>query len=656
MTVPWKTDERAAKLDLIWPRVRWQWVCKRLNVIRRMSAEEQAHLLRDHKNEGVYEDVEIELRAAMDELIGIVSFLELGWMSKWDVPQSIPSSFVTLCKELLLSNAGLVYTVRHYPVQLPTLALYRLETGRPAFEANGAKEGAALVFEMQRPRVVQYLNDPDTWEFLYFLDDFEYTDYSFKDLMSDLSDPEKVAASFRKSGTILVRSEKLSTIQRSAIRGAWSFISYCAETSKSLQRSDISHSGILASAYWHFFSYWVDSLRENKSLFNKAIRDLGRAVNTRQHRMNAEPAFSEMAWKSWLDDVRTNLRFLYGSRKNFSAPILAKATELRKEYKWLRPEDSKGPRAGKTPRSINSRRATRARGSADNLMVEREVFKSVPKLPTRSQISKEIGARIEAYSSAREGRLNLVAHGDSWFDYPISNPDYPNYSHTDIIVWLQEELIKPRPHIANIAHYGDATDDILSKRKVADLVRALQARKADAILLSGGGNDFIVKKFDKYIVDASSVGRDPDKAIASEYQGALDRIVQRYQFFKTICDTHAPGVPIFFHSYDFARPTGVGVLGCALGPWLFPVLKARGWMAQPKGSDLSRGSYILRLMLQQFDERLRTFAEQFPNVTALKTQGIIKQPGMWDNETHLKPEGFREIAKVFAGALAPLLA
>src|SRR5713226_2867270 len=47
--------------------------------------------------------------------------------------------------------------------------------------------------------------------------------------------------------------------------------------------------------------------------------------------------------------------------------------------------------------------------------------------------------------------LNVLAEGDSWFDYPLSR---------DTIGWVRAGGT-PRPEILNLAHHGDAATEIL---------------------------------------------------------------------------------------------------------------------------------------------------------------------------------------------------
>jgi|SRR5271155_2728570 len=89
---------------------------------------------------------------------------------------------------------------------------------------------------------------------------------------------------------------------------------------------------------------------------------------------------------------------------------------------------------------------------------------SVDLLAHRAAVEAELQQRIVAHQRLLVSQgflvnrdparpLNLLADGDSWFDYPLSG-DLPIPS--DVIVQLGA-LVSPRLFILNLAHHGDAT-------------------------------------------------------------------------------------------------------------------------------------------------------------------------------------------------------
>lgn len=126
--------------------------------------------------------------------------------------------------------------------------------------------------------------------------------------------------------------------------------------------------------------------------------------------------------------------------------------------------------------------------------------------------------------------LAILAHGDSWFDYPLSGNDL-SLGNTDIIAQLSV-LGNVPPMILNIAHFGDATTKEMSLPKRDRIVRALQdpsnwlpRGKPDAILFSGGGDDIAGSQFCIFLDYNMGTGGGLDPA---RFQDALDGVKASY--------------------------------------------------------------------------------------------------------------------------------
>ena len=185
--------------------------------------------------------------------------------------------------------------------------------------------------------------------------------------------------------------------------------------------------------------------------------------------------------------------------------------------------------------------------------------------------------------------LNLLANGDSWFDYPLGGT-LPG-ERTDVIAQLST-LAKIKPTILNLSHYGDATTKSLGCARQMRMMQALtdpSLGKFDAILISGGGDDIVGDQLVLWLRPFSTVG-DPSQAIEIDgFRSILEVIESSYRRLFELRDMVAPGTPIFGHGYDYALPTGIGV--CGLGPWLKSSLDYRSW------TDFTVGALIVRNLL-----------------------------------------------------------
>jgi hypothetical protein len=265
-----------------------------------------------------------------------------------------------------------------------------------------------------------------------------------------------------------------------------------------------------------------------------------------------------------------------------------------------------------------------------------------------------IAANQQAHYLARlfpqAGALNLLAEGDSWFDYPIHAP--PPQTQSDILAQIPLRAAPGlAPTILKLADLGDVTSQMLGvaqRRRMREMLTSAQHGPFDAILFSGGGNDLCGDQFRLWLNDAGEVGNVVSRAINRAALGhALALVRIAYEDLIRLRDAVAPGVPIFVHGYDKGRPTGVGV--CGVGPWLRPSLEDRGWVRSD--AEIGRGAAIVEDMLALFDALLDELAVPANNVVKVPTLGALTAPGQWDNELHPTYNGFTVIADRFVAAL-----
>jgi hypothetical protein len=238
--------------------------------------------------------------------------------------------------------------------------------------------------------------------------------------------------------------------------------------------------------------------------------------------------------------------------------------------------------------------------------------------------------------------LVMLAHGDSWFDYPLSG-NTPIFDTSDIIHYLKL-LGNPPPIIHNISHHGDATTDEMSWPKQQRLINALEDPAnwlnnigPDAILFSGGGNDIAGDQFCVFLDYNTGAGGGLNR---TRFDEALGMVEASYSDLIAFRDRFAPNIPIFAHCYDFALPNGVPTF-CA-GPWLKPSLDFCGW-------NYMEGKTIVHDALADFRARLITL-QGGNNFTVVETQGLLSDSD-WANELHPYPSGFVTMARQFVATL-----
>src|SRR5438874_9160571 len=159
--------------------------------------------------------------------------------------------------------------------------------------------------------------------------------------------------------------------------------------------------------------------------------------------------------------------------------------------------------------------------------------KIVPQQELRAAMDDEIAARTRAHqqklcryktavatrkalrAAAPPEPLVMLAHGDSWFDYPLDGNGL-SLRNTDIVMQLMT-MGNVNPDILNISQWGDAATAEMSWPKQQRMINALQdpanwlaSGKPDAILFSGGGNDIAGDQFCIFVDYAVASPDGPD--------------------------------------------------------------------------------------------------------------------------------------------------
>ena len=251
---------------------------------------------------------------------------------------------------------------------------------------------------------------------------------------------------------------------------------------------------------------------------------------------------------------------------------------------------------------------------------------------------------LAAAAPAPSDPLVMLAHGDSWFDYPLDGNSL-SLGSTDVIAQL-ESMGNINPVIQNVSHYGDATTEEMSWPKQERMIQSLQdpanwlnGKGPDAILFSGGGNDIAGNQFCIFL-DYATPGS--SGLNATRFNESLGMVQASYLDLFAFRDKYAPGVPIFGHCYDFPIPNGTHPV-CA-GPWLQPSLTFSGW-------NVTQGTSIVHQALVDFRAMQMQLASNPANQFVLvNTQGVLS-PADWANELHPYPGGFQKIAQQFVTSL-----
>lgn len=307
--------------------------------------------------------------------------------------------------------------------------------------------------------------------------------------------------------------------------------------------------------------------------------------------------------------------------------------------------------AARRRRSLSHRRVVQQRSrdyAATMALLKRHGVKGLPTEPPapaarpRGSRGKARDTLAPAGGTGSTGPLQVLAEGDSWFDYPV-----PLFGG-GVIPRLEKRLGLP---ILNLAKAGDETRFMLGvaqRLKLADLLRSGSPAGGawDVLLFSGGGNDIVDNPLALWLKDYDPALSPAEQLHGPRFAAALTLVRAAYEDLIALRDAHSPGTHLVFHCYDFALPDGRGI--CNMGPWLKPAFDLRGF------PDQASAWAVVREMLGQFAAMLAKLGRQ-SGVTVVNAQGTLAPvKAAWHNELHPAKDGFNQMADIFASTLRTL--
>ena len=281
-----------------------------------------------------------------------------------------------------------------------------------------------------------------------------------------------------------------------------------------------------------------------------------------------------------------------------------------------------------------------------NLERRREIQRRIRDYTAVMTIMKERGVRKPTRKAQQRAKaasfvpLQVMAEGDSWFDYP----GFPISG--GIIPRLEKRLGVP---ILNLAQAGDEVRFMLGveqRKLLAEHLRGgCPARGPwDVLLFSGGGNDIVdnpmalwIKEWNKNIPPSEHIDQARFSSVLSVVRAAYEDLIE-------LRNKLSPDTFLVFHAYDFAIPDGRGI--CSDGPWLRPTFELRNFPA-----NTNDAFWVVQAMLKQFAAML-TQLTNYPKVTFIRSQATLEpQPSWWHNELHPSRDGFNKFADMFHSEL-----
>jgi len=233
---------------------------------------------------------------------------------------------------------------------------------------------------------------------------------------------------------------------------------------------------------------------------------------------------------------------------------------------------------------------------------------------------------------------SILAIGDSWFWYPLPGGSLINQLG---------KLVAGKGHyIYAIGNNGaEAFDYVQGKyRKSVKSALKLHGRDLSAVFISGGGNDFagfndlrpMLKPDCTGIADAKACFR------TGNSEGSLNWLMTKTEenyrsLVGQIFASTTPATEIYMHNYDYAHPTGKGLLGNN-SKWLKSALDDAG-VAPGIQHD------CIKYLIDRFTKVIQTVASVDPGRLLVVDSTNTLKKSDWANELHPKPSGFKKIAR-----------
>jgi hypothetical protein len=260
----------------------------------------------------------------------------------------------------------------------------------------------------------------------------------------------------------------------------------------------------------------------------------------------------------------------------------------------------------------------------------------MPKPVTRVQEVRPKQAVFAASIKQFPKRLVIVTEGDSWFSYPL------NANLADYVEMMSDFSM------LRLEHNGDEAREILAagSEQLKKLKYYLKNYPVELLLLSAGGNDLVAGELGKLLAKKVAGASWQSAVKLDTLTTVLDDIVAAYSRLLDARDALRPNCVIVAHSYCYFAPTGRKATGpfglLKAGPWMRPVLIARGINADTEGREFAR------YLVDELHARLRALAAARPRFHVVDMRAALPVDDVhWADEIHPSGTGFRRLAEDF---------
>ena len=258
----------------------------------------------------------------------------------------------------------------------------------------------------------------------------------------------------------------------------------------------------------------------------------------------------------------------------------------------------------------------------------------MPKPANRVSDARPRQAVFAASIRQHPKRLVMLTEGDSWFSYPL------NANIADYIEMMSDFSL------LRLEHNGDEAREILGQgsEQLKKLKYYLKNYPVEAVLMSAGGNDLVSRELGRMLKPKAAGATWQSAVQLAALTTVLDDIVAGYTRLLDARDSLRPDCVVVAHSYCYFQPTGrkaTGPFGLGkAGPWMRPVLTARGIDPDTEGRD------VARYLVDELHARLNALSAIRPRFKVVDMRAALPVDTLhWADEIHPSGTGFRRLAE-----------
>jgi hypothetical protein len=271
------------------------------------------------------------------------------------------------------------------------------------------------------------------------------------------------------------------------------------------------------------------------------------------------------------------------------------------------------------------------------------------------------GVRLSKMAAAPGKKYNLLADGDSWFDYPLGQ---------DVLDYLYNYF---KHRVTKLARAGSTLNELVygpgdllqsdpsqGTTRLTEVVRKLREQTFDAFLFSGGGNDIAGPEFFSFVNHAASHLTNPNAevlhgVVSATFQKAYEDMIEVLQ---AEAEKQKIKLPIFVHGYDYPWPDGRGAVALGIvGPWFDATFQKKGYPFEHHDQQqLLKRRTILNQFIDAFNAMLDAIEKKYTGIVQkVPLLGTLPNIDQWANELHPTNPGFLAIAWKFNNQLYSVL-